>query len=75
MGEAMRAARAGRRVTGGCRTRCGPLAGCGPGLLDQAPGTGRIRLPARIRHRSGPGVPYSRSTYDKAPDRGGKKRR
>ncbi|GAA2615088.1 hypothetical protein Stube_41050 [Streptomyces tubercidicus] len=33
------------------------------------------RVGWRTRDRSGPGIPYSRSTQDKAPDRAGKQRR
>jgi hypothetical protein len=33
------------------------------------------RIAARIPDRRVPGIPYSRSTQDKAPDRAGKKRR
>ncbi len=45
------------------------VAGAGGGVIAYG------RIVARIPGRTGPGIPYSRSTQDKAPDRAGKKRR
>ncbi|GAO09773.1 reverse transcriptase/maturase [Streptomyces lydicamycinicus] len=54
-----------REVGGGAVRRRAPVTGAAP----------YGRMVWRPRDRSGPGIPYSRSTQDKAPDRAGKKRR
>lgn len=64
----LRALRALRAAPGGVAFRVAAV-GRGPGVIPYG------RNVARIPGRTGPGIPYSRSTQDKAPDRAGKKRR